>query len=148
MNGRIFSINISKQKGIPKDMVTSGELKEGYGLEGDSHGGLGLRQVSLLSIEEIEKAEESNKSGIDFKPGIFAENITTAELDLSKVKVGDRLVIGKDIVLKVTQRGKECHTGCVVSRQAGNCIMPKQGIFAIVEKGGMIKVHDPIRKSL
>jgi MOSC domain-containing protein YiiM len=145
MTAKIFSINISRHKGEPKNMVQSGVLKEGHGLEGDAHAGPGHRQVSLLAIEEIEKAEASGGvSDIDFRPGIFAENITTEGFALSKVKAGDRLNIGSEAVLKITQVGKECHSGCSIMRATGHCIMPKSGIFASVEKGGLIKVYDPI----
>ncbi len=126
-------------------MVEEGLLKEDYGLEGDVHAGSGDRQVSLLTIEEIEAAEAACTSpDIDFRPGIFAENITTEGFDLSKVKVGDRLMIADSIILKVTQIGKECHSGCQITQHIGKCIMPRQGIFALVEKGGPVKVHDRI----
>lgn len=143
MAGRIFSVNIGDKKSEPKKMVKEGLLKEGFGFQGDVHAGSGDRQVSLLAIEEIEAAEESCDSAqIDFRPGIFAENITTAGIDLSKVRAGDKLMIGDTIVLKVTRIGKECHSGCRISLQIGKCIMPRQGVFATVEKGGPVKVGD------
>lgn len=145
MTGRVFSINISGQKGIPKKMVQAGFLREGHGLEGDAHADSGNRQVSLLAIEEIEQVESSQSHpDIDLHPGVFAENITTEGIDLLKVKVGDRLAIGKSVVLRVSQIGKECHTGCGIARQIGRCIMPKQGIFTVVEKGGEVTVRDKI----
>lgn len=161
MTGRIFSINVSGQKGTPKKMVQAGFLREGYGLEGDAHAGSGNRQVSLLAIEEIEQVESSQLRSdiddsisltinpelsrrIDLHPGAFAENITTEGIDLSKVKVGDGFAIGKSVVLRVSQIGKECHTGCAITRQIGRCIMPKQGIFTVVEKGGEVNVRDKI----
>ena len=141
--GRVFSINIGIEKGEPKSMISAGFLKEDHGFVGDCHAGPGIRQVSLLAIEEIEKVEAGHPE-VDFQPGIFAENITTEGLDLSKIRVGDRLLIGSEVTLKVTQIGKECRKGCSISRVVGDCIMPRQGIFAIVEKGGPIKTQDQI----
>lgn len=141
--GRVFSINIGTEKGEPKSMITAGFLKEDHGFVGDCHAGPGTRQVSLLAIEEIEKVEAGHPE-VDFQPGIFAENITTEGLDLSKIKVGDRLSIGSDVTLKVTQIGKECRKGCSISRVVGDCIMPRQGIFAAVEKGGPVKIYDSL----
>jgi cyclic pyranopterin phosphate synthase len=146
MTGRVFSINISESKGGPKKMVRSAFLKEAIGIEGDAHAGPGLRQVSLLSVEEIEKAEEGRPSGtIELHPGVFAENITTQDVDLSRVKVGDRLMVGEDAILRISQIGKDCPSPCSIGRSLGECIMPKQGIFATVEKSGEVKVHDRIR---
>ena len=145
MTGRIFSINISSRKGEPKKMVQAGFLKEGHGLEGDVHAGSGNRQVSLLAIEEIEQFESGrNNTDVDISPGVFAENITTEGIDLSKVKAGDKFSVGKSVILRVSQIGKECNAGCGISRKIGSCIMPKQGIFAVVEKGGEVKVRDKI----
>ncbi len=143
MTGRIFSINIGSEKGRPKDMVKSAVLKQGYGFEGDAHAGLGLRQVSLLSVEDIEAIENSDPS-IDFRPGIFAENITTSGIDLSKIRIGQKFKIGEEAVLKIEQIGKDCHSGCAIMKETGTCIMPKRGIFASVEAGGMIKIGDRI----
>lgn len=145
MTGKVFSINIGKEKGKPKDMVRFAVFKVGYGIEGDVHAGSRGRQVSLLSIEEIEKVEAVSASkDIDFRPGIFAENITTVGVDLSKLKTGDMIHVGESVVLKVTQIGKECHSACDIMQYAGSCIMPKQGIFASVEKGGAVLLHDRI----
>jgi MOSC domain-containing protein YiiM len=126
-------------------MVASGVLREGHGLEGDAHAGPGLRQVSLLAIEDIEDAEAASRTrDIDFQPGIFAENITTENVLLSSLRVGDKISLGTDAVLRITQRGKDCHARCSVAEKAGTCIMPERGIFAVVEKGGSIRVHDVI----
>ncbi len=144
MTGRIFSINIGRDKGKPKDVVSSASLKDDYGIEGDAHAGFGKRQVSLLAVEDIE-AMEANFSSIDFRPGIFAENITTSGICLSRVKIGDRFGLGGEVVLKVEQIGKSCHSGCAIMEEAGCCIMPKKGIFASVEKGGVIKSGDCIK---
>lgn len=169
MTGKVFSINIGKEKGKPKEMVKSAVFKVGYGIEGDAHAGSaesaggavgygsaaaggagsGSRQVSLLSIEEIEKVEMAGSASrdIDFRPGIFAENITTEGIDLSKLKIGARLQVGESVVLKVTQIGKECHSACDIMQHVGSCIMPKQGVFASVEKGGVVSLHDRITLS-
>ncbi len=145
MTGKVFSINIGKEKGKPKEMVKSAVFKEGHGIEGDAHAAGGARQVSLLSVEEIEKVEAGSASrGIDFRPGIFAENITTEGIDLSKLKIGARLQVGESVILKVTQIGKECRSACAIMRHVGRCIMPKQGVFASVEKGGVVLLHDRI----
>ena len=145
MTAKVFSVNISENKGEPKNMVKSAVLKEGHGFEGDAHAGENSRQVSLLAVEEIEKLEDSLQGkDIDLRPGIFAENITTEGIDLSNVKAGDKMNIGSDVILKVTQIGKECHAGCSILRKAGRCIMPKSGIFAQVEKGGIVRVGDRI----
>jgi len=145
MTGKVFSINIGKEKGKPKEMVRSAVFKVGYGIEGDVHAGGGARQISLLSIEEIEKVEAGSAScDIDFRPGIFAENITTEGIELSKLKNGDMIQIGESVVLKVTQIGKECVSGCHIMKHVGRCIMPKQGVFASVEKGGAVLLHDRI----
>src|SRR5512135_1812947 len=110
VTGRVFSINISETKGTPKRMVKEALLTQGHGLEGDVHAGSGPRQVSLLSIETIEEAESRyDGDDVDFHPGIFAENITTEGLDLSTIKIGDKLHIGDSIILSVAQIGKECH---------------------------------------
>lgn len=146
MGGRVFSLNIGKVKGEPKEMAKRVFLKEGFGLEGDVHAGPGARQVSLLGIEEIEAIERSSAAAdIDFRPGLFAENITTQGIDLARLKVGDTLRIGEEAVLKVTQIGKECHNGCAIFKKIGACAMPKRGIFASVETGGEVKVYDRIR---
>jgi len=146
MAGRVFSINISKAKGRPKDRVDSCIVVDGLGIEGDAHAGQGERQVSLLSLEAIKTLkEEVGPAGVELRPGMFAENITTAGLDLSGLKPGDKLNIGESVVLKITAIGKACHSGCSVTQAIGRCIMPKQGIFASVEKGGGISVSDRIR---
>lgn len=145
-SGRIFSINISSQKKGPKSMQRSGRLVAGEGLQGDAHAGPGIRQVSLLSIEDIEKFEDVVKTdGVDLHPGVFAENLTTEGMDLSDVKIGDRLAVGVSAILRVTQIGKTCHDGCEIKKKTGVCLMPTAGIFAVVEEGGDIRLRDPIR---
>ncbi|MFH0877421.1 MAG: MOSC domain-containing protein [Candidatus Omnitrophota bacterium] len=151
--GRVFSINISSQKGVPKDMVKVGVLRRDHGFEGDAHAGPAGRQVSLLAIEDIEKAEAAYRAsgnpesaqGFEFRPGLFAENITTEGLDLSKLRLGDRLLLGDKAVLKVTQIGKVCRQPCSIGQRLGDCLMPKSGIFASVETEGSASARDTIR---
>ncbi len=129
-------------------MVLSCVFKEGFGIEGDAHAGSGKRQVSLLSIEAMEKFEdEASKKGIEIRPGSFAENITTEGVVLEQLRVGDRLNMGDGVILKVTAIGKECHSGCSITQTVGRCIMPKQGVFAAVETGGTLKIHDKIMRT-
>jgi MOSC domain-containing protein YiiM len=140
---RIIAVCKSDQKGVSKSPVGSGVLVVDYGLDGDAHAGPAdpKRQVSLLAIESIEKM---NSQGFDFKPGDFAENLTTSGIELVSLPIGTTLNIGKDVVLEVTQIGKKCHTGCAIFQQAGKCIMPKEGIFARVLKGGGVKPGDDV----
>ncbi len=149
MKGRVFSINQSRAKGVPKLPVEEGDLKEGWGFLGDVHSGKWHRQVSLLSWERIKSQNEcprikKSKDEI-LKPGDFAENITTEGLDLTKLRVGDKIEIEGKIKLKVTQVGKECHLRCVIYKRVGKCIMPKEGIFSEVLRGGRVKIGDEIR---
>ncbi len=149
MKGRVFSINQSQAKGVPKLPVKEGYLKEGWGLLGDAHSGKWHRQISFLSWESIKSQNEcpriKKSKSEEFKPGDFAENITTEGLDLAKLKVGNGIEIGDKIKVKVTQIGKECHTHCAIYKRVGKCIMPKEGIFAEVLKGGKVEVGDEIR---
>ena len=145
--GCIFSINISDAKGVSKKPVNEAKLIEGIGIQGDAHSGTPLREVSLLSIESIKKQKECikvKKPDFSLSAGDFAENITTEGLDLSKLKIGLKLKIKKDIILEITKIGKECHRYCSIYYKIGNCIMPKEGIFAKVIKGGIIKKGDKI----
>ncbi len=149
MKGRVFSVNRSRAKGVPKLPVEEGHLKEGWGLLGDAHSGKWHRQVSFLPWERIKSQNECPKikksEDEGFKPGDFAENITTEGLDLAKLRVGDQIEIGDKIKVKVTQIGKKCHIRCAIYKKVGKCIMPKEGIFAEVLKGGKVKVGDKIR---
>ncbi|MBI4974627.1 MAG: MOSC domain-containing protein [Candidatus Omnitrophica bacterium] len=142
MSGKIRAVSISEKKGIKKRNVESVELKEDSGIVGDAHMDRGgKRQVSLLAEESIEKMRAK---GLKVGPGDFAENITTKGIDLSGLKLGARLKIGKEILLEVSQIGKECHTRCNIYYQAGDCVMPKEGIFVRVLKGGIITPGDEI----
>lgn len=139
--GKVLDINISDRKGVVKKPIKEGLFIENFGLEGDAHGGKWHRQVSLLGIESFRKMKELGIEGLGH--GDFAENITTEGIVLYKLPVGTRLKIGKTIQ-EVTQIGKECHAGCEISKQVGKCIMPKEGIFTKVIKGGIVKPGDTI----
>lgn len=142
---KVVSVNISQKVGTRKEPVPAGVFKEGLGLAGDAHAGLlPNRLVSLLAIESIAKMKPL---GFALAPGDFAENITTEGIDLHHLPVGTRLKFGQEVVLEVTQIGKECHTGCAIRSAIGKCIMPKEGIFAKVQKGGVISPGDIITVS-
>ena len=138
---KIISVNISENTGEQKTPISEGQLKEGSGLVGDAHSGTD-RQVSLLAVESIQKMQQK---GLDVNPGDFAENITTEGIDLLSLPIGTVLSIGKQIVLKVTQIGKVCPEPCAIYYQAGECVMPKEGIFADVLTGGKISPGDQIQ---
>lgn len=139
--GRVVNINISEKKGVVKRPIEQGVFIEDFGLEGDAHAGKWHRQVSLLGIESFKKMEQLGIEGLNH--GDFAENITTEGIILHELSVGTRLKIGETIQ-EVTQIGKECHTGCAIAKQVGKCIMPTEGIFTRVIKGGLVKAGDPI----
>lgn len=146
MNGKIISINISEKKGERKTPVTEVVVLENEGLQGDAHASSKWhRQVSLLALESVRKMQAM---GLDVKPGDFAENITTEGLDLVSLPIETRMKIGDDVIGEVSQIGKECHTRCAIYEQAGDCVMPKEGIFIKVLRGGKIKVGDPIEVKL
>jgi MOSC domain-containing protein YiiM len=136
----VVSINLSEKKTVRKTPGTEGVLVVGSGFDGDAHAGDWHRQVSLLAEESIAKMQAK---GLDVDAGDFAENITTRGIDLVSLPVGTRFRVG-DTLLEVTQIGKECHTKCAIYYQAGDCVMPKEGIFAIVIEGGPVAVGDEI----
>ncbi len=139
---KIISINISPKKGMRKKAVESALLKDNYGIENDAHAsGKWHRQVSLLATESIKKMQDK---GLDVGPGDFAENITTEGVELPVLPVGTKMTVGEDIELEVTQIGKLCHNRCAIYEQAGDCVMPREGIFVKVLIGGTIKVGDKI----
>ena len=142
MKPKVISVNISEEKGTRKHQVPCVLLKAGYGAEGDAHAGAGNRQVSLLPVESIEKMR---RKGADVGPGDFAENVTTQGIDLASLPIGTRLRIGETVV-EVTQIGKECHSGCEIREIVGDCVMPREGIFASVLKGGEIRSGNEILK--
>jgi len=138
---KVISINISSQKGIPKDQISEGVFVENFGLKEDSHGGDWHRQVSLLAQESIDKIKEMGIK--ELEPGRFAENITTEGICLYELPVGTKLKIGETLQ-EVTQIGKECHTRCAIFHTVGDCVMPKEGIFTKILKGGLVKPGDEI----
>ncbi len=143
MNAKIVSINISDKKGVRKKPVEEALLKENYGIENDGHASdKWHRQVSLLAIESVQKMQAM---GLKVGPGDFAENITTEGIDLLSLPIGTRILAGQNSELEVSQIGKVCHTRCEIYNQAGDCVMPKEGIFAKVIKGGVIKKGDGIK---
>ena len=139
---KVISIAISKKKGIRKTPVSSVQLIEDHGIEGDAHAGPWHRQVSLLAMEDIHGMQAK---GVDVDFGDFAENIATSGIDLPSLPIGSRLRIGHTALLEITQIGKECHNKCAIYYQAGDCIMPKRGIFARVIAGGKISWNDDIQ---
>ena len=142
MIGHIISVNISDRKGVRKKPVKEVILKTDYGIGNDVHASSEWhRQVSLLALESINKMQGS---GLNVAPGNFAENITTEGIELSKLPVGARLEIG-DSEIEISQIGKDCHERCSIYYQAGDCIMPKEGVFAKVIKGGKIRAGDIIK---
>jgi MOSC domain-containing protein YiiM len=142
MPAKVVSVNISEKKGVRKKPVEEVVLKTQYGIEGDAHASSEWhRQVSLLALESIRKMQAL---GLDVSPGDFAENITTEGIDLVSLPVGAIITIGSETVGEVSQIGKECHTRCAIYYQAGDCVMPKEGIFIKVLKGGKIKKGDAI----
>jgi MOSC domain-containing protein YiiM len=134
MTAKVLEVCISETKGVQKTPVDQARVQVGFGIEGDAHGGDWHRQVSLLSNES---AELMRDKGADVGPGDFGENILTEGIDLPSLPVGTQLTIG-DVVLEVTQIGKECHTKCKIYYAAGTCVMPTQGIFCRVLKGGIL----------
>jgi MOSC domain-containing protein YiiM len=140
MPAKVVAVCISKNKGERKSPLAQVELRENYGIIGDAHAGQWHRQVSLLAQESIDKMRQM---GLAVASGDFAENITTLGIDLPALPVGTRLVVGETL-LEVTQIGKECHNRCAIYDQAGDCVMPKEGIFARVLRGGLLKPGDNI----
>ena len=137
----VKAISISDRKGIRKNNIDTGELLADFGLAGDAHGGDWHRQVSLLAQESI---DSMRAKGLDVVAGNFAENITTQGIDLSALAVGTHLMVG-ETELVISQLGKICHHRCAIYHQAGDCVMPREGIFAVVRRGGVIRVGDEIR---
>ena len=139
---RILAVCRSDTKAVSKKPIDEGLFKEDYGLVGDAHAAADThRQVSLLALASIAKMR---RLGLEISAGDFAENLTTEGIDLVSLPVGTRLSVGGESILELTQIGKECHTGCAIFRQVGKCIMPKEGVFAQVIKGGLVKSGDAI----
>jgi len=140
--GRVAAICRSDKRGTKKQAVSSAELVENFGIEGDAHAGTGHRQVSLLAASSIESMRTQGLS--DIHPGDFGENIIISDFDLATLGLGSHLRVGKDAEIIITQRGKVCHTRCAIFTQTGDCIMPREGIFARILRGGRVVVGDAI----
>ena len=141
MKGTVLAVCISEKKGTRKHPVPSFMLKENHGIVGDAHAGAWHRQISLLADESVDKMRAK---GAILQAGDFAENILTQGIDLKSLPIGTRLMIG-EALLEVTQIGKECHSDCEIRRLTGQCVMPTEGIFAVVVKGGEIRPGDSIQ---
>ncbi|MGD9412456.1 MAG: MOSC domain-containing protein [Desulfobacterales bacterium] len=139
---KIVSIATSKKKGIQKATVDEAFLIKEHGLKGDAHAGTWHRQVSFLASEEIDKAREK---GLAVTFGDFAENIATTGVDWKNIPVGSRIRLGQNALVEITQIGKECHNRCAIYYKAGDCIMPREGVFGRVLQEGKIRCGDPIR---
>ncbi len=143
---KIIAVCKSEQKGTRKEAIREGYLNQNRGLAGDAHADGGThRQVSLLGMESINKMRNR---GFAVGPGDFAENLTTEGINLLALPIGTRLTVGEEVILEITQIGKECHTGgCAIFREIGKCIMPKEGVFARVIQGGAVRAGDAVRVS-
>ena len=140
---KIVAVCWSEKKGTVKTPIAEGIIKEDFGLADDAHADCtSKRQVSLMSLESINRMQSL---GYPVVPGSFAENLTTEGIELISLPIGTELCVGKDILLKITQIGKECHTGCAIFQQVGKCIMPKEGVFTKVIRGGKVKSGDEIK---
>lgn len=142
IKGKILAVCQSKEKGTVKKEIGSGTLIKNYGLENDAHAAKWHRQISLLGIESINKMKGN---GFEIKFGDFAENLTTKGIILPKLPLGTRLTIGGSVLLEVTQIGKKCHHDCEIRKKIGDCVMPREGIFARVLKGGKVSTGDCIK---
>lgn len=140
---KIVAVCWSEKKGTVKQPIAEGIIKEDFGLADDAHADCtSIRQVSLMSIESINRMASQ---GYPVVAGSFAENLTTEGIELPALPIGTELCVGKDIILQVTQIGKQCHTGCAIFQQVGKCIMPKEGVFTKVIRGGKVKAGDDIK---
>ena len=168
MSGNVLSINVSTKKGEAKKSVSEAVLREDFGIEGDIHAGPGPKQVSLLAWESVEaQVEEMRRKGVkcpkaegltkkggadrpaeedpyELHPGDYAENLTVRGVDLKTVKPGDRIEVGREIRLEVTHIGKKCHKHCAVYRRLGDCVMPREGVFTRVLRGGNAGTGDEV----
>lgn len=139
---RVLAVCLSEKKGTVKEAVGRGQVRENFGFVGDAHADSKThRQVSLLAVESIDKMRAK---GFELSYGSFAENITVEGLDLAALPVGTRLSIGSEVLLEISQIGKECHKGCAIREQIGDCVMPREGVFARVIRGGPVKDGDPV----
>lgn len=140
MSARIVSVNVSSEKGEKKTPVPGVTLASGIGVTGDAHAGT-ARQISMLASEAVECTGLPDG---ELGPGAFGENITTSGIDLTSMKIGQRLQLGSDAIVQISQKGKICETPCSIGRRLGECIMPRDGVFAKVLVGGTIAVGDAI----
>ena len=138
--GEVLAISVSRKKGIPKTNTDRAMLRKNWGIVGDAHAADWHRQISLLAMESIETMQAK---GLNVRPGAFAENITTRFLTLPTLAIGTKLRIGPTL-LEITQIGKECHARCAIYYEAGDCVMPREGIFAAVLEGGEIFPGDTV----
>ena len=170
--GTVVSVNVSSRKGEAKRPVAKAVFREGHGIEGDVHAGPGERQVSLLAWEAVQaQVELMRREGVtcpkaadlahghaegarargraddapDIRPGDYAENLTAQGVDLAGVSPGARIEVGREVLLEVTRIGKECHTVCAVYARLGDCVMPREGVFARVLRGGRVRAGDDVR---
>lgn len=139
--GSVVSVNVADRKGVRKSPTDCVNLIFDRGVEGDAHAGDWHRQVSLLAQESVDKMVEK---GLDVTAGDFGENITTSGIDLPALPVGTRITVGDDVLLEISQIGKVCHTRCAIYYQAGDCVMPKEGIFGVVIEPGRIAAGDEV----
>ncbi|NLT74160.1 MAG: MOSC domain-containing protein [Chloroflexi bacterium] len=138
--GRVVAVCTSAKTGVPKRPVDTGTLRPSWGLEGDAHAGDWHRQVSLLAMESIQKMQAA---GLKVKPGSFAENITTEGLVLYELPIGTRMRLGTALA-EVTQIGKECHSHCAIYELAGDCVMPREGIFVRILEPGTVSAGSSV----
>lgn len=141
VNPRIHKLSISPVKGERKKNVKTVRVLDSGGFEGDAHSG-SYRAISLLPYESFSKVRDA---GLDVNPGDFAENITTVGLDFRRLSIGARIAMGASVIIDIVQIGKECHGGCEIKQITGDCIMPREGVFARAVSGGILREGDPIR---
>ena len=142
--GKVIAVCVSEKKGEQKKPVDKIRLVKDWGIEGDAHAGKWHRQVSLLGRSSVDKLEKA-LDGMKLAPGAFAENILVEdEFRLFELEVGTRLRLGESAVGEVTQIGKECHNDCVIRKKAGDCVMPREGIFVRILSGGTLKAGDDV----
>lgn len=140
--GRVIAVCLSEKTGTRKEPCGEGIFLEDYGMEKDAHAARGIaRQVSLLAVESIDKMRGR---GLELNPGDFAENLTIEGMELFTIPVGTRLSVGPEVVLEISQIGKACHSGCAIFQAVGSCIMPKEGVFGRVVRGGKVRPGDAV----
>ena len=140
--GKVIAVCTSDVKGVKKKDIKIGKFIEDFGIENDAHAGKWHRQVSLLSFDKV---EEFRKKGANIENGDFGENLLVEGIDFKNLPVGTRLICG-DVELEITQIGKKCHSECEIFKQVGDCIMPREGVFARVIHGGIIRNGDDLHE--